>query len=238
VKLARALESQRVPRRHRAEGRVGERDIAQPLGRAAEEHLARGVARHGISHGEQPVQHGPVVEYAARALAGRASGTRVIVPAAPPPITGPRLHHVKDAGSQTSLAIVFRAVPELDPAYVALVALLRVLDDGMSTRLHYTLSDQKGLAYAPQAGVDLLADTALFEISAATANAKVPTLVREVLALLDGLRAGNLTDDELAKVRVRFRYDALASMDDAGAIAGPYGSTALYFPTRQLLAPW
>ncbi len=109
-----------------------------------------------------PVEHGPVVEYAARALASMPAGTRAEVPAAPPALKGPRLHHVRDAGSQTSLAVVFRAIPELDPTYVALVALLRVLDDGMSTRLHYTLADQKGLAYSIHAAIEPLADTALF----------------------------------------------------------------------------
>src|SRR6185503_3538753 len=79
-----------------------------------------------------PIVHGPVVEYAARAFASMPAGSRADVPAAPPPIAGPRLHHVRDAGSQTTLAVLFRALPELDPAYVALVALLRVLDDGMS----------------------------------------------------------------------------------------------------------
>jgi predicted Zn-dependent peptidase len=151
------------------------------------------------------------------------------VPAAPPSCDGPRLQHVRDAGSQTSLSIVFRAVPELDPAYVALVALLRVLDDGMSTRLHYTLADQKGLAYSIHAAIEPLADTALFEISRATANAKVPELVRELLVLLDGLRAGKVTDDELAKARVRYRYETLASIDDASAMAGWFGGTALYY---------
>src|SRR5205085_1119975 len=80
-----------------------------------------------------PVEHGAVAAAAARALSDLPSGTHAEVPAAPPPIAGPRLRHVADAGSQTSLAVLFRAVPELDPAYVALVALLRVLDDGMST---------------------------------------------------------------------------------------------------------
>jgi predicted Zn-dependent peptidase len=139
------------------------------------------------------------------------------------------LHHVRDAGSQTSLAILFRAIPELDPAYVALVALLRVLDDGMSTRLHYTLADQKGLAYSIHAAIEPLADAALFEITGATANAKVPSLVRELLGLLDGLRRGEVTGDELAKARVRYRYETLASIDDAAAMAGWFGGTALYY---------
>jgi predicted Zn-dependent peptidase len=158
------------------------------------------------------------------------AGLRAEVPAAPLATkTGPRLRHVSDAGSQTSLSILFRGVPELDPAYVALVAMLRVLDDGMSTRLHYTLADQKGLAYSIHAAIEPLADAALFEIAGATANAKVPSLVKELLVLLQGLRNGEVTDDELAKARVRYRYETLASIDDASAMAGWFGGTALYY---------
>ncbi|MBC7973590.1 MAG: insulinase family protein [Myxococcales bacterium] len=181
-----------------------------------------------------PVSHGAVVAAAARALSALPAGVRAEVSAAPPPITGPRLRHVADAGSQTSLAILFRAVPELDPTYVALAAMLRVLDDGMSTRLHYTLADQKGLAYSIHAAIEPLADTALFEITGATANAKVPGLVRELLGLLDGLRQGQVTSDELAKARVRYRYETLASIDDAAAMAGWFGGTALYYPPTSL----
>jgi predicted Zn-dependent peptidase len=181
-----------------------------------------------------PIAHGAVVAAAARALTAMPAGRRADVPAAPPTAPGPRLRHVADAGSQTSLAILFRAIPELDPAYVALVALLRVLDDGMSTRLHYTLADQKGLAYSIHAAIEPLADTALFEITGATANAKVPALVRELLGLLDGLRTGQVTDDELAKARVRYRYETLASLDDAAAMAGWFGGTALYYPPTSL----
>src|SRR5689334_4561121 len=68
-----------------------------------------------------PIEHGLVVEAAARALSGLRAGVRAEVPAAPAVHSGPRLQHVKDAGSQTSLAVLFRAIPELDPAYVALI---------------------------------------------------------------------------------------------------------------------
>ncbi|MDB4960928.1 MAG: peptidase domain protein [Myxococcales bacterium] len=181
-----------------------------------------------------PIEHGRIVESAARALARMPTGTRVEVPAAPQMAKGPLLKHVPDSGSQTSLAILFRALPEMDPAYIALVALLRVLDDGMSTRLHYTLADQKGLAYSINASIEPLADTALFEISSATANAKVPSLVKELLVLLDGLRNGQVTDDELAKARIRYRYETLAAIDDASAMVGWFGGTALYYPPPSL----
>jgi predicted Zn-dependent peptidase len=181
-----------------------------------------------------PIEHGRVVEQAARALASMPVGVRAEVPPAPPAIKGPHLEHVKDTGSQTTLSVVFRGLPELDPAYIALIALLRVLDDGMSTRLHYTLADQKGLAYSISAYIEPLADTALFEITGATANAKVPSLVRELLGLLDGLRRGEVSPDELAKARVRYRYETLASIDDASAMAAWFGSTALYYKPPSL----
>ncbi len=181
-----------------------------------------------------PIEHGPIVAHAARVLADLPAGTRAEVPAAPPRVSGPRLQHVRDAGSQTSLSVLFRAIPELDPAYVGMLALLRVLDDGMSTRLHYTLADQKGLAYSIHAAIEPLADTALFEIAGATANAKVPALVRELFVLLDGLRHGKVAGDELAKARTRYRYETLASIDDAAAMAGWFGGTALYYPPPSL----
>jgi len=181
-----------------------------------------------------PVDHARVVEHASRALHAMPAGTRAELVAAPGLHKGPRLQHVRDSGSQTSLAVTFRAVPELDPAYMALIALQRVLDDGMSTRLHYTLADQKGLAYSIQAGIEPLADAALFDIASATAHAKVPALVRELLSLLDGLRGGKITQDELTKARVRYRYDTLASIDDAAAMAGWFGNTALYYKPPML----
>ena len=182
-----------------------------------------------------PVHHDKVVDRAARAFESMPAGTRAVHKPAPrSKKRGAQLRHVADAGSQTSLAVLFRAIPELDARYVALVTLLRVLDDGMSTRLHYTLADQKGLAYSIHAAIEPLADTALFEIAGATANAKVPALVREVLALLDGLRRGEITDDELAKARVRYRYETLASIDDASAMAGWFGGTSLYYQPPEL----
>lgn len=181
-----------------------------------------------------PIEHARVVDAATKALAKIPAGVRVDAPAAPAPRIGPNLKHVSDAGSQTSLAVLFRGVPELDPSYIPLVTLLRVLDDGMSTRLHYTLADQKGLAYSINASIEPLADTSLFEISGATANTKVPELIKELLRILDGLRAGKITKDELARARVRYRFETLASLDDASAMAGWFGGTALYFEPPKL----
>jgi predicted Zn-dependent peptidase len=181
-----------------------------------------------------PVDHERIVAAARRGLAHLPAGQPALGAPAPPPPTGPIVRHVRDAGSQTNLAVLFHGVSELDPGYLAFVALLRVLDDGMSTRLHYQLADQKGLAYSIHAGIEPLADVSLFEIAGATANTKVPELLREILALLGGLCQGQIDPAELAKARARYRYETLASIDDAGAMAAWFGGVALYYPPQQL----
>ena len=176
-----------------------------------------------------PVEHARIVDAASKWLEKVPAGERAELQAAPPHVPGKKFRHVRDAGSQTSLSLVFRALSELDPSFITLGALLRILDDGMSTRLHYQIADQKGLAYSVSAGIEPLADAALFEISSATANAKVPALVAELLSLLAGLREGKISDDELTKARVRYRYEALAAIDDAASMASWFGGTQLYY---------
>jgi predicted Zn-dependent peptidase len=187
-------------------------------------------ARNATLCAAGPLDPAEVLASARRALGDLAPGEPVDPVPAPPPHGEPRLRHVRDSGSQTSLSILLRGIPELDPRYLAFVALVRLLDDGMSTRLHYQLCDQKGLAYSISAGIEPLADVAVMDIAGATANSKVPELVRELLVLLDGLRAGAVTPGELAKVQTRYRYETLASVDDASAMAGWFGGTALYYP--------
>ncbi len=183
-----------------------------------------------------PVEHDEVVAIADRQLGGLPAGTQAMPEPAPAPAQGPRWRHVKDSGAQTTLAMLFRGVPELDADYPAFVGLLRALDDGMSTRLHYQLADQQGLAYSIGAGIEPLADAALFEVTGATANAKLPKLVSEILGLLAGLRDRAITADELDKIRTRYRYETMASLDDPSAMAGWFGGTALYYPPPSLSA--
>jgi predicted Zn-dependent peptidase len=142
----------------------------------------------------------------------------------------PRYRYVPDSGSQASVNLIFRSVPDMDPRYVDSMALLRAVDDGMSTPLHYELCDRKGLAYSLSAGIEPLADVALFEVSGATGQAKVPALVRGVLELLGRFRTELLGEAELIKIKRRYHYDLVSSMDDSLAMASWFGGIALYYP--------
>jgi len=137
---------------------------------------------------------------------------------------------VKDSGAQTTLAMLFRGVPELDPGYSAFVGMLRALDDGMSTRLHYQICDQKGLAYSVAGSLHSYHDAALLEVDAACSHAKLPALVTETLAMLGRFREELVGEDELDKAKRRFVSDVESSYDDLDGLCGWFGGTELYCP--------
>jgi predicted Zn-dependent peptidase len=150
-------------------------------------------------------------------------------PLAPRPAgPGPRFRAVHNESAQTQLHILFHALPETDPGYVALRALVRVLDDGMSTRLHYHICDQKGLAYSVAGTLHSYHDAALLEIDAACSHAKLPALVSETLALLARFRDEPVSEDELDKAKLRFASDVESSYDDLDGLCGWFGGTELY----------
>jgi predicted Zn-dependent peptidase len=181
-----------------------------------------------------PVGHEPVLAAAERHLGTLASGEEAQAAPARFDQKGARFQHVPDSGAQSSVEVLWRGVPETDPDYMALIAMVRALDDGMSTRLHYRLCDQLGLAYSLNASVEPLHDVTVVEVTGATANAKVPELVARLLALASEVGRDGIDEAELAKVKRRFRYDLLSSIDDANAMAGWFGGTGLYYPPSSL----
>src|SRR5262249_25562817 len=143
---------------------------------------------------------------------------------------GPFYSYVDNPGAQTSVQILFRALPEGDPDFVALQALGRILDDGMSTRLHYTLCDQLGLAYYVSSAIEPYHDAALFEMEGAAAHGKLNELVGGMLGLLDKLRREPVTATGLTQAKRRCRFCRAQEFDDANARAGWFGGTELFYP--------
>ena len=141
---------------------------------------------------------------------------------------GPRFRAVHNESAQTQVHILFHALPETDPDYLALRALVRVLDDGMSTRLHYQICDQKGLAYSMAGSLHSYHDAALLEIDAACAHAKLPALVTEALGMLGRFRDEPVSEDELDKAKRRFVGDIEACYDDLDGLWGWFGGTELF----------
>src|SRR5262249_8030246 len=135
-----------------------------------------------------PVARAQVLE-AARSTMGRLpAGVRARTEAPDALSGGPYLTYVEDQSAQTEVQVLFRALPESHPDFIALQALGRVLDDGMSTRLHYTLCDQLGLAYYVSSVIEPYHDSALFELEGAAAHSNLEELAGGMLTPLDTLR--------------------------------------------------
>jgi predicted Zn-dependent peptidase len=204
---------------------------AETVARFGEDDLRRWHARHYVGPcavlavtGAVDAAH--VLDRAHRAFAALPDGARTPndTPVLEP---GPRFRYVDSDGTQTELRVSFLAPGERDPDRFALDLLRRVLDDGMSTRLHRRLCDEAGLAYDVFSGLELYEDCGVFDVGATVEHAKVPRVVREVLELCAELRDTPPTDEELAKAKRRHGWDLRATLDDAAGVATFHGLRAL-----------
>jgi predicted Zn-dependent peptidase len=175
------------------------------------------------------VKHDEIIGVLHRVFGTLPSGEKLQTVPPPETQTGPRFVYVRRDGSQTNVQVLFRAIPETDPDFGALIMLGRVVDDGMSTRLHRRIVDELGLAYYAQASLEPFIDAGLYEIDGACVHTHVPALVREALAVLTKLRDTPPLPEELEKAQRRYRWDLEASFDDPDAMAGWWGGTELFF---------
>jgi predicted Zn-dependent peptidase len=182
-----------------------------------------------------PIDQGKVMAAAERAFGGLPPGQRQVPRPAPRAFPGLAFRSVRTDSAQVEVQFLFRALPDDHPQFPALVALLRLLDDGMSTPLHYRVCDRKGLAYQVNAGLDPLGDTSLIEISAACGTGKLPELVKEILAILSELRDKPAAADELDKVKRRYARDLEAGFDDVEGLCAWFGDSLIF--DRPLRSP-
>lgn len=165
-----------------------------------------------------PVEPERVLALARRAFADIPRGERPIPPRLPEQ-TAARYRYVRYAASQTDLRVAFRAPADGDPLEPATDLLLRVIDDGMSTRLYHRLCDERGLCYDVSAGYEAYVEGGIFDLAAETANAQAPRVLGELLELSRELREDGPTEAELDKAKARLRWHFEEMLDDPGEVA-------------------
>ena len=169
---------------------------------------------------------GPVVFEHARDLLDRelASVPRGYVPevSAPAAARGPGVRHVRHACSQTAIRIAFRAPGEHDEDERSMDLLLRVLDDGLSTRLYRRICDELGLCYDVSAGYEAYSDCGIVEIGAETGHDHAPDVLSEMLDVVERLRDSGPTPEELSLAKARHGWNLAMMMDDPSAVAEFY----------------
>jgi predicted Zn-dependent peptidase len=160
------------------------------------------------------------LELAQRDFGHLPRGERVLT--APPVHTQkkPRLQVLENVSSQTELRVTLRALPEGAADRPALDMLMRVLDDGMSTRLYHRICDDKGLCYDVTAGYDGYEDDGVVDFAAGVQHRRVARVTRELLALLVELAHEGPREDELAKARRRLGWDMSGLLDSPEELGG------------------
>jgi predicted Zn-dependent peptidase len=154
-------------------------------------------------------------------------GARVPVLAPPNGQKKPRFRFVENQSSQTDLRICFRGPSERDPREPAVEMLLRVLDDGMSTRLYERICDRLGLCYDVSGMFECYEDDGVIDVAAGAQHERVAQVTKEIFSLLHDLAEHGPREEELEKARDRHLWSIEAMQDDAEGVAGFFGLAAL-----------
>lgn len=172
------------------------------------------------------------LDLARRDFARMPAGTRVTSPAPVHDQSKARFEFVENVSSQTELRVSFRAVADRLEDRATMNMLMRLIDDGMSTRLYHRVVDDKGLCYDVSASFDGYEDDGVLDFAAGCQHARAPRITSEIIALMTELARTGPTKDELEKARRRHGWDIRAMLDSPEDTADFY-ATALLFGRLQ-----
>jgi predicted Zn-dependent peptidase len=139
---------------------------------------------------------------------------------------------VAHSASQTALRLAYPCEGLDDPSGSATEMLLRVIDDGMSTRLYRQVCEERGLAYDVSADIERFAEVGVIDVAASVARGSVGAVIEEVLGIFRELAEAGPTLAELDKAKRRFGFDLDALDDDARDLCDFYGPSELFGQRR------
>jgi predicted Zn-dependent peptidase len=145
-----------------------------------------------------------------------------------------RRKHVASPGSQTDLRLSWVTPGERDPGGPAIELLLRLIDDGMSTRLYRRLADDSGMVYDCSALWEPFLEVGALDLAAAMSPERLPDVAGACLEMVAELASDGPTDEELDKAKKRHRWSVLAALDHADELETLAGGAVLFDRTRGL----
>ncbi|MBI2888581.1 MAG: insulinase family protein [Candidatus Liptonbacteria bacterium] len=136
---------------------------------------------------------------------------------------------------QTHLVLGVPAYTVFDKRRYALEVLANVIGGGMSSRLFRKIREELGAAYYVRAGADLSADHGHFAVSVGADHAKVPTVVKAILAELVRLQKEPVGAKELLKAKDHLIGGLFLGVETSDELASFYGGQEII--TRKLERP-
>jgi predicted Zn-dependent peptidase len=140
----------------------------------------------------------------------------------------PRFELVENVSSQTELRVCYRAIPDRAEQRGTMDMIMRILDDGMSTRLYHRVCDDKGLCYDVSASYDGYDDDGVLDFAAGVQHARAAVVAKEITGLFADLGKTGPSADELEKARRRHEWDMRAMLDSPEELAGFYAAGILF----------
>jgi predicted Zn-dependent peptidase len=136
------------------------------------------------------------------------------------PSPKPRLHLRRyDGATQTELAFGVRTVGQDESSYPAVELALRILDDGLASRLPHRLIDELGLVYDVEAFSASTREAAMCELRLACRHRRVGRVLEELLGVLRRLADHLVSEEELERAKRRILWEHQALLDRPAPLA-------------------
>lgn len=133
------------------------------------------------------------------------------------------------------IAITFH-IPDFNHKdQVALSALSELMSSGKSSRLNELLIDKKQLVNTVYAYNMELKDPGVFLfLAVCNPNIDATTVEKEILAVIEEIKAGKVSQEELDKIKINTKSDFIFSLESSTSVANLYGSYLIRGNTKPL----
>jgi predicted Zn-dependent peptidase len=108
---------------------------------------------------------------------------------------------------------------------VVLSAISEILSAGRSSRLHEEIIDKKQMANSIYAyNMELTDDGIFLFIGLTNPNVKIEDLEKEIHIQIEKIKSGDVTKEELEKVKINAKADFIYSLEDSASVNSLFGS--------------
>lgn len=140
---------------------------------------------------------------------------------------GPQVLHLEKEDPQVEVILSFLTEGEKSFDLWTLRALERLLVDGISSRLHRVLSDQRGLVYEIEGQLDLYSDVGVFDFAFRTQPEKLAGAFRELYRELFRIKTDGVPIEELDRVITRMQREVVSFFESPRSVANRLGECLL-----------
>ena len=131
----------------------------------------------------------------------------------------------KDNNTVDTIAIAYPIPNYEHEDQVVLSAISEILSSGRSSRLHKEIIDKKQMANTIYAyNMELTDDGIFLFMGLANPGVKIEDLEKEILIQIEKIKSGDVTKEELEKVKINVKTDFIYSLEDSAGVNSLFGS--------------